>query len=174
MVSSAKKIQKIASDWQIFLAIVFLYPTTDLASRIWLLKVLVSSSIIYFDFCFKLWPDTVYVGGSLCIDLSGFDMLSYVINWAETITVICSRLMKHCLIPADLTWFPEHCSLLFPPFLLLFQQSRMEPSSSLYPLLPFLIPYCAAAAIHMNLTCDSTLDNQLNCLESIFHYVILI
>lgn len=77
------------------------------------------------------WPDAVHVGGFFFIDLSGFDTLSYVINWGETITVICRRLMKHCLIPAELTWFAQHCSLLFPLFLLLFEQSRMElPSSS--------------------------------------------
>lgn len=77
------------------------------------------------------WPDAVHVGGFFSIDLSGFDTLSYVINWGETITVICRRLMKHCLIPAELTWFAQHCSLLFPLSLLLFEQSRMElPSSS--------------------------------------------
>lgn len=69
--------------------------------------------------------------GFFSIDLSGFDTPSYVINWGETITVICRRLMKHCPIPAELTWFAQHCSLLFPLFLLLSEQSRMElPSSS--------------------------------------------
>lgn len=102
------------------------------------LKVLTFYSIIQFHFfsapALQLcshWPDAVHVGGFFFIDLSGFDTLSYVINWGETITVICKRLMKHCLIPADLTWFAQHCSLLLPLFLLLFQQSRMElPSSS--------------------------------------------
>lgn len=77
------------------------------------------------------WPDAVHVGELFSIDLSGFDTSSYVINWGETITVIRKRLMKHCLIPAELTWFAQHCSLLFPLFLRLSEQSRMElPSSS--------------------------------------------
>lgn len=57
--------------------------------------------------------------GSFFIDLTGFYMLSDVINWGEAITVICKRRMKRCLIPADLTWFLQRRSLLFSPLSLL-------------------------------------------------------
>lgn len=115
---------------------------------------------------------------ALLIDLSGFDTLSYVINWAETITVIWKRLMKHCLIPADLTsffsfFFQNTALCSFPLVLLFFQRSRMEPSSSLCSFIFLLIPCCAAAAIRLDLTCDSRLDKELECFESTFHDIIL-
>lgn len=107
------------------------------------------------------------VGGFLFIDLVGFDMLSYVIKWAESITVICKRLMKRCPIPADLTWFLPHCSLLSSPL-------PAVISAILNGTFPFFSisfyssesPPVTVTAIHTDLT--PRLE-QLECLESIFH-----
>lgn len=91
--------------------------TTVLANGIW--GALSVDVLFYYLVSFFFLPlpcnFAVHVEGFFFIDLSGFDTSSYVMNWGETITVICKRLMKHCLVPGDLTWFAQHCSLLLSP-----------------------------------------------------------
>lgn len=113
------------------------------------------------------WPDAVH-----------WMVLLYRSLWFWH-TVLCNkpgwnhhchlqRLMKRCLIPADLTWFPPRCSLLFSSSCC--YSSDLEWSVPL-PFLPLFILHCSVTALLAIL--HSITIQLLKCSESTFHNITL-